>query len=49
MKKRLIYFSVLFLLAIVSIMILFIGGNKYTIRQDLYNSGTKLEDYDFKS
>ena len=47
MKKRLIYFSVLFLLAIVSIMILFIGGNKYTIRQDLYNSGTKLEDYDF--
>ena len=28
-------------------MILFIGGNKYTIRQDLYNSGTKLEDYDF--
>lgn len=47
MKKRLIYFFVLFLLAIVSIMILFIGGNKYTIRQDLYNSGTKLEDYDF--
>ena len=47
MKKRLICFSILFLLAIVFIMILFIGGNKYTIRQDLYNSGTKLEDYDF--
>ena len=47
MKKRTIYFLVLFLLAIVSIMILFIGGNKYTIRQELYNDDTRLEEYDF--
>ena len=47
MKKRLICFSVLFLLAIAFIIVLFIGGNKYTIRQELYNNDTKLEEYDF--
>ena len=47
MKKRLICFFVLFLLAIAFIIVLFIGGNKYTIRQELYNNDTKLEEYDF--